>query len=121
MANEEQELDIVENGAYKNINPKPNANKGIKGLDIDNFITVEKVFAEGLEIASKNPKWSPFYSCKVKYKNEEVSFLCSQKEHDIFKEVGGIGDNIKIILVEERKVNKNNVTTLVNTLKFESA
>jgi len=117
--NEEQTLEIVQNGEYKNINLKPKLNKGIAGLNDGNFIVVEKVFAEGYEVESKFGK---SYSCRAKYKGDEVSFWLNAKEHDVYKDLGGIGDSVKITLKKEAFVNpKTGVEMLIARLYFEAA
>jgi len=113
----EQELDIIENGQYKNINLKPKLNKGIAGLEKDNYVIVEKTFAEGREHVSQYGK---SYSCGVSYRGEDVTFWLSEKEHIVYKELGGIGDRVKITLTKESFVNKKSgVEMLYNKLNFE--
>jgi len=119
---EEQKLEIVENGVFKNLHLKPKLNKGIKGLDDGNFVIVEKIFAEGYEKVMKEgtPDEYRFYNCKVNYLGEECSFLLYENEHGKFAEQGGIGDKVKITLTKVTKVNpKTNVEMLVPTLSFE--
>lgn len=120
--NEEQKLEIVENGEFKNIHLKPKLNKGIKGIEDGNYVIVEKVFAEGYEKVMKEgtPDEYKFYNCKVKYQEEEASFLLYENEHKFFAEQGGIGDKVKITLNKVAKINpKTNVEVLVPTLTFE--
>ena len=113
----EQDLNIVTNGQYKNINLKPRPMKGIKGLESDNYIIVEKVFPEGYE---NQGKFGPSYSCKVLYKGEEVAFWLNEKEHNVYKDLGGQGDKVKITLKKEPYVNpKTGVEMLFNKLYFE--
>jgi len=122
-----QELEILKNGQYSNLNLKPKLNKGLKGLDDGNHIIVEKVFAEGYEYISKtlkdyNDEPLKSYSCKVLYNGEEVTFWLNAKEHEVFKDIGGIGDNVKISLKKEPTVNKfTGVEMLINRLYFEEA
>ncbi len=117
----EQELEIQINGDFKNISPKPNLNKGVKGLDIGNHIVVEKVYAEGFEMKPKAAGWKPYYSVKVVYKGEEVTFLMSQIEHNKYKEIGGVGDKVKVTLTEEKITNpKTNIVSLIPRLTFEA-
>lgn len=93
----EQDLDIVTNGDYKNINLKTKINKAtgdvVQGISVGNHIIVEKIFAEGREVNMGTYK---FYSCGVKYKDEDVTFTCSEKEHEAYAECGGIDDKVKI-------------------------
>lgn len=115
----EQELQIIANGEHKNINLKPKLNKGIAGLEEGNHVIVEKVFAEGYE---NDGKFGKSYSCKVKYKGEEVSFWLTEKEHEVYKTIGGVEDKVKITLTKENYVNKNTgVETRYNKLVFEAA
>ena len=115
----EQELEIAMNGEYKNLNLKPKPLKGIKGIEVGNHIVVEKSFAEGYEF---NGKFGPSYSCKVNYKGEEVTFWLNKKEHDVYKDLGGVGDKVKISLNRESYVNsKTGLEVLYNKLHFEAA
>lgn len=100
--NEEQELNIVEKGSFKNLHLKPNVAKGIEGLEDGNFVIVEKVFAEGREVSLPT---HVFYSCGVRYKDEVVSIVLNPKEHDVYKTLGGAGDRVKITLKKEPYVN----------------
>ena len=64
----EQDLPITENGNYKNLHFKARLKDGIKGLEVNNFVVVEKLFAEGYENKRKgkgNQEYS-FFNCKVK-------------------------------------------------------
>jgi len=115
--NEEQKLNVVERNGYKNINLKPNPAKGREGLEDGNFIIVEKTFAEGREVVLPSHK---FYSCGVLYGDEEVSFPLSAKEHDAWKDLGGIGDKIKITLKKEPFINKQTgLEMIAKRLYFE--
>ena len=116
--NEEQKIEITTKGQYKNIRPKD--------LDEGNYIIVEKVYAEGYERKSdkyKKADGSPLlsYSCKAIYLGEEVSFFLSEPEHDIYRELGGIGDTIKMIKVEEKYTDKKGVKRIKETFKFDVA
>ena len=84
------DLEIKENGQFKNINLK-------KDLKKDHFTVVEKKFAEGLpKTFSKNGRsWTSFV-VSAKYKDEDVTFFLNEKEHDVFKVTGGIGDKVKV-------------------------
>jgi hypothetical protein len=115
----EQTLDIVENGQYKNLNLKPKPLKGIKGIEPENYVIVEKVFAEGYEL---DGKFGKSYSCKVQYKGEEVTFWLNEKEHDVYKEICGVGDPVKIFLRRESYMNpKTGLEVIYNKLFFEGA
>jgi len=117
--NEEQELEVTQNGEYKNINLKPKLNKGIAGLNDGNFITVAKVFAEGYEVTSK---FGLSYSCRANYKGDEVSFWLNEKEHAVYKDIGGVDDSVKITLKKEPYVNpKTGMEMILNKLYFEAA
>lgn len=63
------------------------------GLKPGHYIELEKVFVEGYE--HKKPGYN-FYSCKAIYQGQEVSFILSEREHDMYKELGGIGDIVRI-------------------------
>jgi len=122
----EQDLKIIEVGKkdkngndIKNINLKTRVNKATgevtQGLTVGNHIIVTKIFAEGYE--NKGASYSSF-SCKARYKGEEVSFWLSQKEHDQYKEVGGIDDDIKVTLVSY-EYTFNNVKKTATKLVFD--
>ena len=114
----EQELEITQNGEYKNIRLKPNLVKGLKGLEYDNYIIVEKTdFAEGMEF---NGQFGKSYSCRVTYKDEQVSFWLNEREHTAYKGVGGVGDKVKITLFKHTFTNpKTGMEGAVPRLKFE--
>ena len=115
----ETDLPITENGQYKNIVLKPKPLKGIKGIEPDTYIVVEKVFAEGYE---NDGKFGKSYSCKVSYKGDEVTFWLNEKEHTIYKDIGGVGDNVKIYLTRESYMNpKSGLEITYNKLNFEAA
>jgi hypothetical protein len=113
----EQNIEIIENGQYKNLILKPNLRKGLKGLAIDNHIFAEKIFAEGREVKTK---FGSMYSCAVRYKDQDTSFVCSDKEHAQYKACGGIGDKLKITLFKFTWTNKQTgMESSVPRLKFE--
>lgn len=98
----ETSLDITSresNGReYKNINLKTRLNGGelVKGLEPNTYIIVQKQFVEGRPITQY-----PLFSCKVIYKGEEVSFVLNEKEHEQYKKIGEVGDNVKISMHQE--------------------
>jgi len=100
--NEEQDLEIVENKGFKNLQLKPNVAKGIAGLEDGNFVIIEKTFAEGREVTMPT---HTFYSCGARYKDTDISFILNPKEHEIYKNTGGVGDRVKITLKKEPYVN----------------
>jgi len=122
----EQEIKIVENGQYKNINLKSKLHKGIKGLEDGNHIIVEKVYAEGREYQSptlKDRNGDPLmsYSCRVVYLDNEVSFWLSAFEHETYQALGGEGDKLKITLNKEPFVNpKTGAEMILQKLSFEA-
>jgi len=61
----------------------------IQGLTANNHLIVEKTFAEGYKA-----KFG--YSCKVKYNGIDCSFFLTEREHEEYKEIGGVGDKVKI-------------------------
>ena len=89
----EQALEIIENGQYKNIALKGNMKKGIDGLEDGNHVVIEKVFASGYE---NNGQFGKSFSCKAIYNGDEVSFWLNEKEHEVYQDVGGEGDKVKI-------------------------
>lgn len=109
----EQELKIIEvtkgDKTYRNLD--------FRELEVDNFIVVEKTFAEGLEVKGK---FGPMYSIGIKYKDQECSAFLSEKQHKEYKEIGGVGDKIKITKYEA-KIKVKAGSMLVNRLKFELA
>ncbi len=122
---EEQKLEIIENGQYKNLKLKSNTVKGIKGIDTDKYVMIEKVYAEGLKIESKIYKkfdGSPAisYSCAVLYEGEECSFFLNEKEHETYSITGGEGDKVKITLTKDIVPNKKTgAEMVVQNLHFE--
>lgn len=107
----EQDLKIVEvtkgDKTYKNLD--------LRELDVGNFVVVEKTFAEGLPIKAK---FGTMYSIGIKYKDVLASAFLSDKQHALYKDVGGVGDKVKITKFEEKiKVKAGNM--LVNRLRFE--
>jgi len=122
----EQDLDIINTGKkdkagneIKNINLKTRLNKATgdvtQGLTVGNFITAEKVFPTGY----KNDRGSYcIYSCKIKYKDEEVSFTLNEKEHNEYKVTGGMGDKVKITL-ESYEYTYENAKKTATRLVFE--
>jgi len=83
MANEEQELEITQNGEYKNINPKT--------LEDGNYILINKK----VEL-EKNGKYGKFYIVIADYKEKTVSFFLSGKQGDAYKVLGNEDDTIKV-------------------------
>lgn len=129
----EQELEIYDSNGYKNIylktrykrkgrnivfdgNDKPIVLN--KGLEANNFVIVEKRFPEGMKI--EKPTYTMF-NCGVIYKGEECGFLLMNEfDHKKYAECGGIGDKVKITLVEEESVDKmTGKKTMYDNLKFE--
>lgn len=115
----EQDLQVFRTGKTNkageeilNLNLKTRVNKSTgevnAGLTVDNYVVVEKVFAEGYE--NKKPSYS-FFACKVKYKDEEMSFLLNEKEHEDYKSCGGIGDKVKVTLVSYEYTYQNDKKT----------
>ena len=104
----ETSLDVVSRNSkgkeYKNINLKNRIDAGelIKGLEPYTFVVVQKKFVEGRPITTY-----PLYSCQVVYKGEEVSFVLNEQEHAQYKQIGGIGDNIKISMHPETYIHDN--------------
>jgi len=127
-----QDLEIYENGAYKNIYLKTKYKRDksgnielsdgkkiplFRGLDDGNHVLVEKTgFIEGRKI--EKPTYT-LYSCQVKYKEQVVSFVLYETEHSLFASCGGIGDAIKISLKKEFGVNrKTGVEQVFERLSF---
>ena len=130
----QQELNVITNGKYKNIELKAKPKRGIVGITPGSFILVEKTFIEGLAVPSRTytkkvngqdvPSIS--YSCKAKLGmldgsfTEEVSFWLTEREHDLYKVCGGVGDVVKITLTKEPVLNQRTGNEeLVQTLHFE--
>jgi len=114
----EQKIEIKTSGAYKNIAPK-------KDLEQGNYIVIEKKFVDAKEMTGGKFNNTSFLA-QVIYEGEEVSFFMTPKEHDQFKDVGGVGDRIKCILGEktfERKSKEGKTVgkMIYNTLSFELA
>ena len=122
---EEQELQIYtttgkDNKEYKNIVLKTKVDKATgevrQGLKTDHFITVEKAFADGRKVAG-GADWTMF-GCGAKYKGEEVSFVLYDRDHDAWKECGGVGDVIRISAYTH-KYKYQDVEKSTLKLKFE--
>ena len=96
------DLQIYENGEYKNIHLKTRIDKKtgdvMQGLKVDESIEVQKNFKEGREISMGTYS---FFSCGAKYLDEDVSFTLSEKEHEAYKGVGDEGDIVKITIKQE--------------------
>lgn len=103
----EQKLEVTTNESngktYYNLNLKENVKKGTKGIDDGNFIIVKKRFAEGME---RNSQYGKSYSCAVEYDGKQASFWLNEREHDVYKNVGGQDDLVRITLNEEKYINK---------------
>ncbi len=113
----EQDLEITENKGYKNISLKPNPAKGRDGLKDGNHVIVTKNFAEGRPI---NMSTYTIYSCGVRYKDEDVSFILNEKEHSAYANTGGVGDKVKITLRKETFTNPiNGNEQIAKRLYFE--
>jgi hypothetical protein len=119
----EQNLEIKKqvkgDKTYNNIN--------FKDLSTDNYVIVEKTFAEGMKFTSKFPKKNAkgevigdayTYSIGIKYKDTLCSAWLNQKEHDLYKDVGGVGDKIKVTLYRA-EVKLKSGDLLVKKLRFE--
>jgi hypothetical protein len=110
----EQKINITEkqgkNGkTYKNIN--------LKDLDVGNYCIVEKQYAEGLKVQGK---FGDVFSVGLKYCDESVSAWLNAKDNEVFKNLGGVGDRLKVTAEEMRATNpKTKVTMLYKKLKFE--
>lgn len=131
MSNETK-LEIRPNGEYKNIELKTKYERNgkmlklgpdkkpvvkIAGIPDGDFIIVEKVMADGKEIAGK---FGTSYTCKVKYQDEEVSFFLNEKEHQKYATLGGEGDKLKITLKFEEYTNPmNGMVGTAQRLYFE--
>ena len=105
-------LKITENGIYKNLKLKEKLVVDVDGKEVitENFVLEEGFvlltksgeFAEGKEIPSKFKKedkvtpCDPSFLCKATYEGEEVSFFLTQREHEAYKVLGGMGDTIKV-------------------------
>jgi hypothetical protein len=117
----EKDLQIVKSEkdgkTYNTLYLKPNKTKKIEGLGYDNFIIVEKLYAEGKQF---NGKFGKSYSCAVRFKDQDCSFWLNEKEHDAYKQLGGIGDKIKITCYRHEYSFKN-VDSSVPRLRFELA
>ena len=117
----EQKLKVVEiikgDKVYNNID--------LRELDVDNYIIVEKIYAEGMKFPSKFTKRvngkdvEDFtYSIGIKYLGENCSAWISSKQHEDYKDCGGVGDKVKISKYKaEVKVKAGDL--LVKRLKFE--
>lgn len=100
------EIDIVENGQYKNIFPKPTMRtlkQGVTSLKEGESIKVERPFGPIPEDWVKKRTFGDTTKesaiAKCVYKGEEVSFfLNSRRDIDNWNEAGGEGDTVLITL-----------------------
>jgi len=104
--NSEQKLEIKTNGEYKNID--------IKSIENGNYVVIEKIFVEGME---KTGQYGKYYIVKAKYQDEEVSFFLNEKQHNEFKQCGGIGDNVKVTATLQENFKKRG--TFYKVLSFD--
>jgi len=113
----EQQLIPVIKGEYKNLNLKSNKLKNIVGLEDGNHIIVTKLFDTTIEL---NGQWGVFYSAKVRYGNDEVSFLLNKKENEAFNKAGVVEEKVKIMLHKELIPNpKTGIESVYQRLTFE--
>lgn len=123
----EQKVSITANGKWNNINFKSDYKKGITGLDPGNFCYVTKSFAAGKPFVKEYPNPDgtktavTSYICGVEYEGTKCSFFLKGKEHDEFKDCGGIGDKVKVTLEEVPKVNGKGQKVVYQVLHFEAA
>lgn len=105
----EQELQIYDTGVedkknggtFKNIYLKTKTKVDPSSGDVDvkkgladgNHVIVQKVFDKGFKIEKPN---YTIFSCKVRYKDEEVTFILNEKEHERYVNTGGMDDKVKI-------------------------
>ena len=95
----EQDLEIIKNGEYKNINLKTRVDKSTgqvqQGLTKDNYIIVEKVdFDKSLKVDKGSYN---LYRCTALYKDEVVSFFLNRDdEGEAWDETGGLNEKVKI-------------------------
>ncbi len=106
-------------GNYLNITLKTWFNKNTeevtKGIPAGDHIIVKKIFEKGFEI--KKSKYSTF-SCLVEYKDKEVGFFLSEREHEEYAKCGGMEDNVKIEAEAYSFVNSENEEKKGVNLKF---
>lgn len=121
----EQELEITQNGDFKNIYLKTmykkqggkfvveNGKKVVdkQGLEDGNHILVKKKFPEGrlIKTGPTNPKTGKptylLYSVLVTYGDTDVSFMLFEDDYHAFNACGGVDDTVKIELNKEAYVN----------------
>lgn len=82
----EKILTVVKNGEFNNVK--------LTELGHGEFVMMKKIFAEGRHMPEG--KFGPTYSCRTEYNGEEVSFFLKPAVHEMFKDVGGQEDTIKI-------------------------
>ncbi len=111
----EQDVTIIKNGKYNNLFLKPSPSKGAPGMDNGNHVIVTKSFVDGKEFPGQ---YGPSFLCAVEYKGEKCSFFLNQKEHDVWKTLGGQGDKVKVTLTERTIMTKTG-KRIVADLSFE--
>jgi len=99
---ERTNLPIEVKGNFKNISLKQKWDEGAlvkDGLADGDYIIVEKdKYVEGRPVTTN---FGTSYSCGVLYQGEDVSFFLTEDEHAKYKELGGLGDKVKILNLKE--------------------
>ena len=113
---EKQEMEIKQNGDFKNLYLKPV--KGVGGVQPGKYVDIVKAkFVETKEIVK--PNWTG-YSATFEYNGEEVGCMFFNKdEADAYNQTGGLGDTVRVTATEEPYVNKKGIKVLAHKLHFE--
>jgi hypothetical protein len=113
----EDNLEIIKNGQYNNLNLKSKPLKGIKGIGDGNYIIVTKLYDN---VMVKEGKYGPFSIAQVKYKDLDCSMLLTSIEGQQFDACGPSGTRVKINLNKEIYINKmTGSESLAQRLSFE--
>lgn len=116
----EQDLEITKNGEYNNLSLKNRVTQSgeiVKGIDPGNFIIVEKLYPEGRQVKTYQ-NGNSIYSCSVKYKGEQCSFILNEREHEAYTNIGGQNDKIKIAVESVEFTAPDGTKTKRGVLRF---
>lgn len=96
---------------FYSINPK-------QDLDNGEYVVVEKMYMQSKMY--KNKYGGEGYLTNVKYKDKQVSFFMNLKQKEVFDNIAGIGDKVKIKVVEKTYTNpRTKVKIMYKDYEFE--
>ncbi len=74
-----------------------------EGLNHDEYIIVTKEIKEGKQVINT---FGNSYICRVTYNGETCSFFLNETEHEIYKDVAEVGEQVKISMTIEKYIHK---------------